>query len=158
MTKSEASQILAHRSGKRIRQNGGCESGIRSDKAARGRAGGQRFTVTGRAVGYYTSGARPNWTRLKSYRSYKERVQWTASAAGIRLPLEATEVAPLIISTRLFCSSRVHHDPENVHKGIVDALFYGAKGGDKHVGGSFRPATYGGDDLVEVEIHTSGIT
>jgi hypothetical protein len=111
-----------------------------------------KFTVPGKAVGYYTSGARPNWTRLKSYRAYKQAVQWAAKAAGLRLPLMATEAAPVFVTTRLFCRSRVHHDPENVHKGIVDALFYGAKGGDKHVGGTFWPARYGEREAVKVAV------
>lgn len=112
------------------------------------------FVVPGHAVGYYTQGARPNWQRLKAYHAYKEAVQIVARVAGVRLPLSATEAAPLLISTQLFCVKRVHHDPENVHKGIVDALFYGAAGGDKHVGGRFEPAVYGERECVEVVIET----
>ncbi len=110
------------------------------------------FTIPGKSVGYYAQGVRPNWTRLREYRAYKTAVQWEAKAAGLPLPLHATEETPLYIETRLFCSTRVHHDPENCHKGIVDALFYGAKGGDKHIGGHFHPAAYGDRDEVEVQI------
>ncbi len=113
-----------------------------------------RFVVEGKSVGYYTQGARPNWTRMRAYQDYKKRVQWSAKAAGLKLPLKATEEDPVYVSTRMFCSTRVHADPCNVSHGIIDALFYSGPGGkgDKHVGGKFEPATYGTEDCVWVEV------
>lgn len=110
------------------------------------------FTVEGKAVGYYTMGARPNWDRMNAYHQYKQHVQWAAKANGLKLPLRATEAQPVKVTTRLFAATRVHHDPENVQKAVVDSLFYGAKGGDKHVGGSYSWATYGQGERVEIEI------
>jgi hypothetical protein len=109
------------------------------------------FSVPGKAVGYYTAGARPNWTRLKAYRAYRDVVAFYATRAGLVLPLVATEQVPVYVSTWLYCSTRLHHDPENIRKGICDLLFYKAKGGDKHVGGNVQPAVYGDDDRVWVE-------
>lgn len=110
------------------------------------------FAIPGHAIGYYTRGAKPNWTRMKEYHAYKLTVQEYASRAGIDLPVTAVETVPVIVTTQLYSRNRVHHDPENVHKGIVDALFYGAKGGDKHVGGRFDPAIYDGREEVRVTV------
>ena len=113
--------------------------------------------IPGKAIGYCTHGSRQSWDRKVQYYNYKKRVQWTATERRIRLPLVATEERPVFIRTQLFCKKRIHADPENIHKGIVDALFYekkkGAKGTkDKHCGGVFQPATYGDKDGVDVII------
>jgi hypothetical protein len=99
------------------------------------------FTVPGQPVGYYSQGKHPNWTRMKAYHAYKAQVQACAQAAGLTLPLSATREAPVIVSTVAHFSSGVHCDPENVRKGVTDALFYGGSG-DKHTGGSFPPPRY----------------
>lgn len=56
------------------------------------------------------------------------------------------KTCPLRIQTRAFFENGVHSDPENVHKGIVDALFYNPdkkrRGSDKHTGGQFEPPLY----------------
>lgn len=105
-----------------------------------------RFVVWGAPGGYYTQGKRPNWTRMRAYIAYKNLVQSTAMAHGVKLPLVATRDRPLKIHTVAYFQNGVHPDPENVRKGIVDALFY-ARGqpkgsGDKHVGGSHEPPLY----------------
>lgn len=106
-----------------------------------------RFVVYGPPVGYYTHGKVPNRRRLTKYVEYKRLVQVTAKVAGVDIPLTATRTDPLIIRTRAYFKHGTHPDPENIHKGIVDALFYPAtrrgKGvGDKYTGGSFNPPVY----------------
>ena len=105
-----------------------------------------KFTIEGPPVGYYVQGARPDWARLKKYRAWKAHVQTCAALAGIKLPLTASRDRPLQIATHAYFKTRVHADPENVHKGIVDALFWhpekGKRGSDKHVGGEFNHPLY----------------
>ena len=112
-----------------------------------------QFTVHGQASGYYSQGARPNWTRKTQYVEWKKLVQGVASAYTV-LPLVATEVAPVRITTVAWFKNRVHPDTENIHKGCVDALFYGSKGnGDKYTAGAFSWPQYDPDDpRVEVTI------
>jgi len=92
----------------------------------------------------------------KRYHKFKEHVQWAARQAGVRLPLFASEAAPVFITTRCVFSKRVHPDPENVQKAVCDALFYGANGGDKYVGGRYEPPAYGQLSYVEVTIEELG--
>ena len=112
------------------------------------------FTVPGDPKGYYAAGKNPNWTRLNQYIEYKKHVHNTAlrkfSSIGL---LKASKDEPLVINTVAYFRDGRHPDPENVHKGIVDALFYGAKGGDKYTGGGFPPPLYDKDNpRVEVSI------
>lgn len=105
------------------------------------------FRIDGPPVGYYTSGGTPNYTRLNKYVAWKKLVQKTAMTHGITLPLVATKEKPMFIETYAVFHNGTHPDPENVHKGIVDALFYDPsrkkKGaGDKHTGGMFHPPFY----------------
>ena len=116
-----------------------------------------RFTVPGKPVGYYAQGKVKNWDRWKEYREYMQYVQRCARAAGIQTPLEASKHLPVIINTTAYFATGVHCDPENVRKGISDALFYGCSGpGDKYCGGSFPPPLYDKENpRVEVEIEIS---
>ena len=104
------------------------------------------FTVPGPPVGYYAEGKHPNWSRRKRYVAYKRLVQQCAVAAGIPGgTLQADEHSPLYIHTVAYFQDGHHADPENVRKGIADALFYrqqGKGGGDKFTGGSFEPPLY----------------
>lgn len=119
------------------------------------------FEVPGQPVGYYTRGKAPNWKRYNKYVAFKQKVQEHAKTAGVALPLVATRGQPLFISTHSVFKNGVHSDPENVHKGVVDALFYDKdrkrKGaGDKYTGGFFDPPRY--DKLrpmvlVRIETH-----
>lgn len=112
------------------------------------------FVVPGKPVGYYSVGKVPNWARMKQYHSYMMEVQRCAKLAGIALPLTATKDAPILIKTKAYFPNGVHCDPENVRKGVSDALFYGGSG-DKHTGGSFPPPLYDkANPRVEVEIVT----
>jgi hypothetical protein len=86
--------------------------------------------------------------RKKKYEDYKKHVQQCAMAAGVKLPLVATRDHPLLVDTVAYFETGVHPDPENIRKGIADALFYVPKGmggkgsADKHTGGSFPPPKY----------------
>jgi len=116
-----------------------------------------RFLIPGKAVGYYTMGKHPNFQRRADYYAYADRVRWEARQAGASLPLVASELEPLFIETRMRSLTRVHHDPENVAKGICDALFYAGKNAkrnssDKYCGGQFHPSTYGDNEGVAVLI------
>ena len=123
-----------------------------------------RFTVPGPPVGFYAYGARNIWKlprakreRTQAYHQYADKVRLMARAAGIQTPLEASKHLPVIINTTAYFATGVHCDPENVRKGISDALFYGCSGpGDKYCGGSFPPPLYDKENpRVEVEIEIS---
>lgn len=122
-----------------------------------------KFTVPGPAVGYKTTTAKSKLYNkgYKKYADYKKLVQLYAKASGIRLPLVATRDRPLMIRTVAYFSDGRHPDPENVNKGVRDALFYeedavvrkskkgvkityrkNGKGNDKYTGGSFPPPLY----------------
>lgn len=113
------------------------------------------LTVPGNPVGYYAQGKHPNWKRMNAYRDYKALVQMCAKAAGIPIPLHATKDEPVMIATKAYFKNGVHCDPENVRKGISDALFYGAGGtGDKYCAGWFLYPLYDAENpRVEVEIY-----
>lgn len=91
------------------------------------------FTVFGPPVGYYAQGrSRPKkgsktWLRMIKYHDYQRTVRQVAAMAGIKLPVKATSDHPLKFTTISYFSSKVHPDPENVHKGIKDALFWEPK-------------------------------
>jgi hypothetical protein len=87
------------------------------------------------------------------YWKYCECVRLCARAAGAKLPLTAARNRPLMLFTRAYFSNGVHADPENVHKGIKDALFYtkGKGTADKYTGGQYLPPMYDPDNpRVEV--------
>lgn len=114
------------------------------------------FVVLGDPFGYYSHGARPNWKRKTKYHEYLKMVRDFAEVSCIQLPLKATNKNPCYIHTVAYFATGTHSDPENVRKGIVDALFYNKefKGiGDKHVGGSFSHPLYDAENpRVEVRI------
>lgn len=99
------------------------------------------FEVPGQPIGYYSRGARPNWKRLNAYHSFKRSVCDYAALAGLDLPLRPTKDAPLRVDIEVWFRDdrRPHSDPENVRKGIVDALCYAPaplkKGDDRWVCG-----------------------
>lgn len=123
------------------------------------------FTIPGDPKGYYAQAGRLKWKMSKQQRARAEKYRkWQGDVAlcylaGRRwctalipaLPLEATKDRPLRIETVSYFRNGRHPDPENVHKGIVDALFRWSLGGDRHVGGTFRPPLYDKDNpRVEV--------
>ncbi|MEF2278549.1 hypothetical protein V3W47_09550 [Deinococcus sp. YIM 134068] len=99
------------------------------------RTGGQADPAASRTfklVGYYTQGATPNRTRLGEYHTWKDHVRLHAPPPLLRLrPVD--EVSRVRLDVVCYFATRTHADPENVRKGIVDALF---PRGDKWVYGS----------------------
>lgn len=87
------------------------------------------FVVSGKPIGYveYSRGAKGISKQVRAYWAYLKEVREVARGAGIPIPLVATEAEPMYIYTEAYFSSRVHSDPENVHKGIKDSLFYNEK-------------------------------
>ncbi|MBZ9712208.1 hypothetical protein [Deinococcus multiflagellatus] len=79
-------------------------------------------------VGYYTNGKSPNFDRAREYSDWKQHVARHAPA----MVLDATRAHPIRVDVWCFFPNGAHSDPENVRKGIVDALF---PGGDKYVYG-----------------------
>ena len=117
----------------------------------------RKIVIVGDPVGYYAQGKSPNWTRLNAYICWKAMVQKAAMMQGVKLPLAASREWPLWIHTSAWFRTSVHADPENIRKGISDALFYAGKGergsADKYTGGSFEAPLYDPDNpRVEVTI------
>jgi len=103
-----------------------------------------RFQIPGVARGYTTHnrGGRPS-KAIIAYWQYMEDTRKVAKhKAKMPIPLESPRDQPLMIFTRCYFKDGRHPDPENVHKGIKDALFYKAKDGDKHTGGHYLPPLY----------------
>lgn len=110
-----------------------------------------RFVVEGDARGYTTTNRAKKGEKrklsatIRKYWKYCEAVRLRAKEAGLRkLPLEPTLDEPLMFFTRAYFKNGVHADPENVHKGIKDALCYKKGGGpaDKYTGGHYLPPEY----------------
>lgn len=102
------------------------------------------FEVLGPPVGYTIQlGRFANNKKKFKYVAYKKLVQEYA-AHFMALPLQARHAGePIKITTHAYFVNGVHPDPENVHKGVKDALFYGGGGcGDKYTGGSYSPPLY----------------
>src|SRR5690606_30196252 len=106
-------------------------------------------------VGYKTTTTKSKWNPdYQEYVDYQRIVQLYAKANGLKLPLVATKDKQLIIKTVAYFKNGTHPDPENINKGVRDALFYDesklnkrgrkstGKGNDKHTGGSFPPPKY----------------
>ncbi len=123
------------------------------------------FVIPGPSVGYYAQGkAKPcfgsdAYRRMARYHNYCDKTRWLAVENGADLPLVATRIAPILIRTICWFQDGTHPDPENVHKGIIDSLFYRKyKRGtaDKYTGGCFYPPQYDSDNpRVEVIIYSA---
>jgi hypothetical protein len=119
-----------------------------------------RFVIPGkRAYGYVTTNRPRKGERRKvskqaaAYWNYCGVLRMIARSSGIRTPMESPPDAPLMVFTRCYFYSKTHLDPENVHKGVKDALCYGATHGDKFTGGHYLPPMYDKvDPRVEVLI------
>lgn len=121
-----------------------------------------RFVVPGRPRGYVATTYRSKFSRGFDASAYKSYLRYTAyckhvrrcaAAAGVELPIVSSSKNPLLIKTIAYFESGVHADPENVRKGIADALCYNEKAGkdkrkgkDKWIGGSFPPPRYDPED------------
>jgi hypothetical protein len=114
--------------------------------------GGMRvveFFVEGEPVGYTI--ALQLWApRVKRYHDFCELVRFSALQAGVDLPIVATEAAPVYLYTQAVFGRRRFPDPENVHKGIKDALFYAKRSGirgrgrgdDRWTGGQYEAPAF----------------
>jgi hypothetical protein len=87
------------------------------------------------------------------YSDYCKHVRRCARASGIDLPIASGPDNPLMIRTVAYFKNGVHADPENIRKGVADALCYNEsagsnkrKGKDKWIGGSFVPPRYDEDN------------
>ena len=89
-------------------------------------------------VGYYTNGKSPNFDRAREYSEWKDHV---AKYAPANLPT-ATKDRPVRLDIWCYFPAGNHSDPENVRKGIVDALFKHREGGDKYVYGYHHHPLY----------------
>ena len=112
------------------------------------------FTVPGNPVPFLSGAAHQKWKRREVYAEYCKAVRMIALFAGVGHKLTITEDAPLYFHTRAFFRNRNHGDPENIHKAVVDAICYKAKGKrDKYTGGAFLPPRYDEKDpRVEIVI------
>ncbi len=124
-------------------------------------ASGQQleFRMEERPIGYVRMTHKGRFTkRATMYTEWKKRVQWTARAAGLLLPLEADRLHPVLIDVDVFYQmswiNRTHQlpDAENVRKGIVDALFYTSKTGDFFCAGSHSLPAFDPEPGVWVRI------
>ncbi|MFC4639821.1 RusA family crossover junction endodeoxyribonuclease [Deinococcus hohokamensis] len=88
-------------------------------------------TTVLKLVGYYTNGKSPNFDRAREYSDWKVHVQQHAPAQTF----SATRAHPVRVDVWCFFPNGAHADPENVRKGVVDALFEHRAGGDKYVYG-----------------------
>lgn len=114
-----------------------------------------KFVVDGTPRGYCIQMGRYQNTKVKRrYVAYKQLVQAVADLSGLVLPLQASKEKPIRVFTRAYFETGVHPDPENVHKGVKDALFYKAGGvGDKYTGGAYEPPLYDAErPRVEIEV------
>ena len=127
------------------------------------------FFVPGDPVGY-TIALNKRADRVRRYHGFCERVRWEARRAGVPLPLMATKDRPAYIYTQAVFKGQRFPDPENVHKGVKDALFYATRGrgrgrgDDRWTGGLYEAPAFAEtpDDVgtwVTIEWGTrSGIT
>jgi hypothetical protein len=105
------------------------------------------FFIEGEPVGY-TIALQRHAPRVKRYHAYCELVRVAALQAGVALPVEATEAQPVYLYTQAVYRCRRFPDPENVHKGIKDALFYRRRragrghGDDRWTGGQYEAPAF----------------
>jgi hypothetical protein len=105
------------------------------------------FFVDGEPVGY-TIAFQRHAPRVKRYHQFCELVRFSALQAGLSLPIEATEAEPVYLYTHAVYGRRRFPDPENVHKGIKDALFYQrrlairGRGDDRWTGGQYEAPAF----------------
>jgi len=113
------------------------------------------FYVPGIPRGYTTTTYKGKFIRGgkdKSYENYVEyckEVRDYARKAGVNLPLITAKKDEYCVSTIAYFKDGRHPDPENIRKGVADALCYkedkikgSKKGNDKYCGGSFLPPRY----------------
>lgn len=103
-------------------------------------------------IGYYTRGARPDAIRLQEYLDWKAHVQMQARLQRLTLP-RATQGQPVRVDVVGHFEGGVHCDPENLRKGIVDALW---PAGDRWVYGYHHHPLYDAENPRAVVTITWG--
>jgi len=97
------------------------------------------FVIPGRPQGYTVMMRKGRFSvRAKAYHKWQESVKEYALAAGWRWS-KATFERQIYVETDAYFPDKRGCDPENVRKGIVDALFPSKSGGDKYVHGRHAP-------------------
>lgn len=99
------------------------------------------FVVYGQPRGFQSGAGKWN-KRTALSRRYYDMVVDRAESLGLKVPLYAEEAYPVFLFTTCYFDTHQHCDPDNAHKGIKDALFYKAKGGDKYTYGAYDPPLY----------------
>lgn len=112
-----------------------------------------KFEVPGDPRGYTTTTHRDKGrsSRYKKYKEYCRLVREYAAMAGVPIPLTADKENQLMIKTFAYFRNGVHCDPENVRKGVVDAIFYDPlnktkSNGDKWTAGFFCGPRYDAEE------------
>jgi len=111
--------------------------------------------IPGKPRGYYSVGARPDWKRKNAYHDWCKDMRGYFGICGHDIPFRPTKDRRLFIWTRAWFPNGTHSDPENVHKGLKDALCYEVVkdkkgkpkrkrggGSDKHSGGCYDAPLY----------------
>jgi len=107
-----------------------------------------RFVIPGNPVGHTatTNRSKNVSARYRKYAKYAKQVRLYAEMAGVPLPLKSSKDHQIVVNVYPYFKNGTHCDPENVRKGIADALAYDTfkkrKGDDKHFGGKFPPPRY----------------
>ena len=65
--------------------------------------------------------------RQRKYKAWCDAVRMEAENHQIKVPMTANKAVKVLFAVRSYFRNGVHPDPENVTKGIVDALFYRPK-------------------------------
>ena len=99
---------------------------------------GNQENLKGNPVPYQRVVGRALWTRqAKRYAAWKEYVQeqyWKQAEERNFIGKPFTELKRARMSIEIYWANEAHGDPDNVFKGIADALFVN----DKNLGGSFE--------------------
>lgn len=103
----------------------------------------RHFVVRGEPQGF--SVARKANARTMAIKHWKDRVTTTMGHKYSKVAVIATIERPVFIHVEPYFSSRIHCDPENVRKLLVDAIYLEAgpgSGQDKYVFGSHAGPQY----------------
>jgi len=117
------------------------------------------FYVPGIPRGYTTTTYKGKFIRggkdksYENYVNYCKEVRISARKAGVDLPINTTKDSQWTVSTIAYFKDGRHPDPENIRKGVADALCYqedkikgSKKGNDKYCAGCFLPPRYDKDN------------
>lgn len=108
-----------------------------------------KFTIPGQPVGYtrqtYWQARIGNLPHVKRYRAWKEFVR----ICSLQVKFNRNPIDKIRLDVMIYFKNKKHPDPENVRKGIQDALFEN----DKYVIGCYDFDYDKDDPRCEVEIN-----